>query len=218
MMASILSPWNFGFLSPQVSGTVSKFSHFSNGDHKSRTWTLHRYPSLRSPESVLPKPMEILADAEKYTSFRGMKDTFTILAAFGFLKTVERSTSFVDGLPLLGNASLIMKRVTASFVPYLAEETKQEKNPAPKTDKPVLSRDFDKIFPTLMDDLVEHAKEYGVPKDTLDWYREVGSSSSPPCTLTNATCCSRLGTTWLEGRRIEGSPSSTLLQTCWGAP
>ena len=158
-----------------MSDTVSRLSKFSSGDPKSRTWTLHRYPSLRSPESVLPKPMEILADAEKYTSFRGMRDTVTILAAFGFLKTVERSTSFVDRLPIFGNASLIFKRMTASFLPYLAEEIKEEK-PYMNGDKQLSTRDFDEIFPTLMDDLVEHAKEYGVPKDTLDWYRNVGSS------------------------------------------
>ena len=123
---------------------------------------------------MLPKPMEILADAEKYTSFRGMRDTISIVAAFGFLKTVEHSTSFVDRLPIFGNASLILKRMTASFVPYLAEETKEEK-PCMNGDKQLDTRDFDKIFPTLMDDLIEHAKEYGVPKDTLDWYENVGS-------------------------------------------
>ena len=123
---------------------------------------------------MLPKPMEILADAEKYTSFRGMRDTISIVAAFGFLKTVERSTSFVDRLPIFGNASLILKRMTASFVPYLAEETKEEK-PYMNGDKQLYIRDFDKIFPTLIDDLIEHAKEYGVPKDTLDWYENVGS-------------------------------------------
>ena len=124
---------------------------------------------------MLPKPMEILADAEKYTSFRGMRDTISILAAFGFLKTVERSTTFMDRLPIFGNASLILKRVTASFLPYLAEETKEEK-PHSNGDKQLSNRDFDEIFPRLMDDLVEHAKEYGVPKDTLDWYQNVGSS------------------------------------------
>ena len=172
----MIIPWNRSF-SPYISGTISKFSNFSNGypDPKSRTWTLHRYPSLRSSESVLPKPMEILADVEKYTSFRGMRDTISILAAFGFLKTVEQSTSFVDRLPIFGNASLILKRVTASFLPYLAEETMREKT-CMKGNEQLSTRDFDKIFPTLMDDLVEHAKEYGVPKDTLDWYHNVGSS------------------------------------------
>ena len=179
----MISLWNIPSFSPYISNTVSKFSDFSSGDPKSRTWTLHRYPSLRSPESVLPKPMEILADAEKYTSFRGMRDTVTILAAFGFLKTVECSTSFVDRLPVFGHASLIMKRVTASFLPYLAEESKKEKPSingmngmnGTNGEKQLPTRDFDKIFPILMDDLIEHAKEYGVPKDTLDWYRNVGS-------------------------------------------
>ena len=128
---------------------------------------------------MLPKPMDILADAEKYTSYRGVKNTVVILAAFGFLKTVERSTSFVDRLPIFGNVSLVLKRVTASFLPYLAEEIKEEKS-CINGDKQVTTRDFDKIFPTLMDDLVEHAKEYGVPKDTLDWYRNVGSSFCLP--------------------------------------
>ena len=131
--------------------------------------------------------MEILADAEKYTSFRGMKDTVTVLAAFGFLKTVEQSTSFVDRLPVLGNASLIMKRVTASVLPYLAEESKEEKSSGTKCEQSMLSRDFNKIFPTLMDDLVEHAREYGVPKDTLDWYRDVGSSSPSLLLLANTS-------------------------------
>ena len=185
-MSAMISTWSIPSFSPHISDTVSKLSNLLNGDPKSRTWTLHRYPSLRSPESVLPKPMEILADAEKYTSFRGMRDTISILAAFGFLKTVERSTSFMDRLPVLGNASLIMKRVTASFLPYLAEETKEEKDgmngekAGMNGKKQVAStRDFDKIFPILMDDLVEHAKEYGVPKDTLDWYRNVGSLFCP---------------------------------------
>ena len=124
---------------------------------------------------MLPTPIEILADAEKYTSFRGMGETVFILAAFGFLKTVERSTSFVDPLPILGNASLILKRVTARLLPYLAEETKEEK-PCINDDKQLSTRDFDKIFPILIDDLVEHAKEYGIPKDTLDWYHNVGNS------------------------------------------
>ena len=126
---------------------------------------------------MLPKPMEILADAEKYTSFRGMKDTITILAAFGFLKTVERSTSFVDRLPIFGNVSIIMKRVTASCLPYLAEESSDD-TPSKYDEKQLTKRDFDQIFPILLNDLVEHAKEYGVPKDTLEWYRNVGSSFS----------------------------------------
>ena len=138
----------------------------------------------------MPKPLEIFADAEKYTSFRGAKETFTILAAFGFLKTVERSSSFVDRLPVIGNVSLLMKRLTASCVPYLAEEAEEEKSSA--NGKRLLNtRDFDEIFPILMDDLIEHAKEYGVPDDTLEWYQNVGSSFYLLRALTDATYYSR---------------------------
>ena len=171
----MINPWNLGAFSPHVSDIVSKFSSFSDEDPKSRTWTLRRYPSLRSPESVLPKPLEVFADVEKYTSFRGLRDTITIFAAFGFLKTVEHSTSFVDRLPILGNVSLIMKRVTASCLPYLAEEA-QEGKPGMNGERQIATRNFDEIFPILIDDLVEHAKKYGVPQDTLDWYHNVSSS------------------------------------------
>ena len=176
-MASMISPWSFGSFSPHLSDLASKILYTSHEDPKSRSWTLRRYPSLRSPESVLPKPMEILADAEKYTSFRGMKDTLGILAAFGFLKTMERSSNLVDRLPVFGNVSIIMKRLMASCLPYLAEEIKSESHNVKSEKQLITTRDFDGIFPMLMDDLVGHAKEYGVPKDTLDWYQNVSVSS-----------------------------------------
>ena len=112
------------------------------------------------------------ADAENI-SFRGMKETITALVAFGFLKFIECSTSFVDRLSVFGYASLIMKRVVASFMSYLAEDTKEEK-PTMSDEVQIPTDDFDKLFPVLMDDLVEHTKEYGVPKDTLDWFQNVG--------------------------------------------
>ena len=107
-----------------ASDFVSEYSNLSNRDHKDRLWTFHRYHSLRSPESVLPKPKEILAEAEEYSSLRAM----IILATFGFLETVERSTSIVDPLPIFGSVSLITKRVTAAFLPYLAEEIEEEEH------------------------------------------------------------------------------------------
>ena len=112
------------------------------------------------------------ADVGKYTSFRGMKETIIVLATFGFLKIVERSTSFVDQLPVFGYASLIMRRVIASFLSYLAEEPKEEK-PTMSDEVQIPTDDFDKVFPVLMDDLVKHTKEYGIPKDTLDWFHNV---------------------------------------------
>ena len=140
---------------PRVSKRLRDYTLLPNDKTTSRTWTLHRYPSLRTPESVLPKPMEILADAEKYTSFQGLKETIQILTAFGFLKTVERSTHLVDNLPLIGNITLVMKRVTAAALPYLAEDSQQVDV---KPEKQITIREFDKIFPLLRDDLIEHAR------------------------------------------------------------
>ena len=134
--------------------------------------------NFRSPHvcSECGSLVKTSADVGKYTSFRGMKETITVVAAFGFLKFVERSTSFVDRLPVFGHASLIMKRVIASYLSYLAKETKEEK-PNMSDEVQIPTDDFDKIFPVLMDDLVKHTKEYGVPKDTLDWFHNVGICS-----------------------------------------
>ena len=115
------------------------------------------------------------ADAENI-SFRGIMETITVLAAFGFLKIIEYLTSLVDLLPVFGFTSLIMKRVMLSFLFYLAKETKEEK-PNMSDEVQIPTDDFDKIFPVLMDDLVKHTKEYGVPKDTLDWFHNVGICS-----------------------------------------
>ena len=174
MVVTVNGLWNLGSFSPQMSDIVSKLSNISDEDPKGRTWTLRRYYLLRSAESVLPKPLEILADAEKYTSFRGMKVTISILATFGFLKTVERSTRFVDRLSLFGNVPLIMKRVTASCLPYLAEENEEAK-PSINSAKYPTNGKFDEIFPILIRDLVDHTKEYGVPQDTWDWYQNVSN-------------------------------------------
>ena len=146
---------DFRNVRPRVSKRLWDYRFLSIDNVTGRTWTLHRYPSLRSPESVLPKPMEILADAEKYTSFRGFKQTIQILTAFGFLKTVERSTHFIDSLPLIGNITLVMKRVTAAALPYLAEESHQV---GIKPERQITTREFDKIFPVLRDDLIDHAR------------------------------------------------------------
>ena len=186
----MINPWNLGSFTPQTT------------DPKERAFTLRRYPLLRTPEDVLPKPLEIFADAEKYTSFRGMKDTFTILTAYGFLKTVQR-TSFVDRLPIFGNVSLIMKRVTASCIPWLAEETVEKAGTNGSTTP--TTRDFDGIFPILMDDLVAHVKEYGVPNDTLDWYKQVGSLFRLLLLLADGACYSRYSTMCSVGKPIEGS-------------
>jgi farnesyl diphosphate synthase len=40
---------------------------------------------------------------------------------------------------------------------------------------PTTLKEFETIFPQLVDDLVAHAKAYGVPENGLEWYRQVRS-------------------------------------------
>lgn len=32
---------------------------------------------------------------------------------------------------------------------------------------------FESVFPTLVEDLLAHAKSYGLPQNALDWYKNV---------------------------------------------
>ena len=68
-----------------------------------------------------------------------------------------------------------MKRVKIAFLPYVGEEIKEEKYGL-NGKEGLTSGDLDKIFVILMEDLVERAKEYGVPKDTLDWYSKLSDT------------------------------------------
>lgn len=34
-------------------------------------------------------------------------------------------------------------------------------------------KEFESVFPKLVEDLVEHSKKYGVPQQALDWYKNV---------------------------------------------
>lgn len=38
--------------------------------------------------------------------------------------------------------------------------------------------DFEAVFPSLVQDLSDHAKHYGVPTEALEWYKKVGLSTS----------------------------------------
>jgi hypothetical protein len=38
-------------------------------------------------------------------------------------------------------------------------------------------KDFEAVFPSLVEDLKENAKQYGIPADALKWYEDVSSSS-----------------------------------------
>lgn len=111
--------------------------------------------------------MEVLAEHEKYTSFKGLKDTTLVLVAYAFLTFVERACDILNHLPLMEKFTIIGKKIIASLFPYLAEEAKAETIQMP------IERNFDNILPRLADDLVEHAREYGIPAGALEWYRKV---------------------------------------------
>ncbi|KAI4213896.1 MAG: hypothetical protein LQ351_003591 [Letrouitia transgressa] len=110
--------------------------------------------------------MEVLAEHEKYTSFKGLKDTTLVLVAYAFLTFVERACDILNHLPLMEKFTIIGKKIIASLFPYLAEEAKAETIQMP------IERNFDNILPRLADDLVEHAREYGIPAGALEWYRK----------------------------------------------
>ncbi|KAI4229433.1 MAG: hypothetical protein L6R36_000887 [Xanthoria steineri] len=46
---------------------------------------------------------------------------------------------------------------------------------APRSDfefKPVSLKEFETVFPQLVDDLSQHCKQYGLPEDALKWYKD----------------------------------------------
>lgn len=38
-------------------------------------------------------------------------------------------------------------------------------------------KDFEAVFPKLEEELVAHAKKYGLPDEYVKWYRQVGSTT-----------------------------------------
>ncbi len=47
---------------------------------------------------------------------------------------------------------------------------------APRSDfefKPVSLKEFETVFPQLVDDLAQHCKQYAPPEDALKWYKDV---------------------------------------------
>lgn len=38
---------------------------------------------------------------------------------------------------------------------------------------PTTRKEFEQVFPQLVEDLTAHAKQYGVPSNALEWYRKV---------------------------------------------
>lgn len=39
--------------------------------------------------------------------------------------------------------------------------------------KPVTLKEFESVFPRLVDDLTQHCKQYYLPEDALKWYQDV---------------------------------------------
>lgn len=39
--------------------------------------------------------------------------------------------------------------------------------------KPITLKEFESVFPQLVDDLAEHCKQYGLPDNALQWYKDV---------------------------------------------
>ena len=85
-------------------------------------------------------------------------------------------------------------------MPFLP--TSQKSHQATENEKPVLSttispsnklKDFEGVFPKLVKDLEENAKQYNIPQDNLKWYSDVfppapSSLSSP---IPNPACHTR---------------------------
>ena len=45
---------------------------------------------------------------------------------------------------------------------------------------PVTRAEFEEVFPKLMEDLSEHAKQYNIPPNALKWYQDVSPFRFPP--------------------------------------
>jgi len=44
-------------------------------------------------------------------------------------------------------------------------------------------KEFESVFPKLVEDLLEHAEQYGPPEMALDWYKAVRALQLPPKSL-----------------------------------
>ena len=44
---------------------------------------------------------------------------------------------------------------------------------------PTTLKEFEAVFPSLVEDLSQHVKQYGLPEDALKWYQDVSISMVP---------------------------------------
>lgn len=43
---------------------------------------------------------------------------------------------------------------------------------------PTTLKEFESVFPQLVEDLTEHCRHYNLPKNALDWYRKASNCSA----------------------------------------
>ncbi len=43
-------------------------------------------------------------------------------------------------------------------------------------------KEFESVFPKLVEDLLDHAKSYNLPDEFVNWYKAVGVAPWPPRT------------------------------------
>ena len=49
----------------------------------------------------------------------------------------------------------------------------------PAANMPTTLKDFESVFPRLVEDLSQQCQQYGLPKNALEWYQKVDSCTSP---------------------------------------
>lgn len=49
---------------------------------------------------------------------------------------------------------------------------------------PTTLKEFEAVFPSLVEELTEHTKQYGPPSDALKWFQDVCLPSSTPVDLS----------------------------------
>lgn len=71
---------------------------------------------------------------------------------------------------------------------------------------PTTLKDFESVFPKLVEELKSHANAYNFPQQGLQWYEKVLPPLRFVCVGTNCMS-SHYGTTQSVANAIEGSPS-----------
>lgn len=69
-------------------------------------------------------------------------------------------------------------------------------------------KDFEDVFPSLVEEVSQAAKQYNIPEAALQWFQKVPSLKSILVAISN-NCFSHLTQTLLEESLIEASPFLT---------